>query len=112
MPPQPSGCFTQHRRADEAARARAPLCVIFCVSSSRKGRPQMDCPPRPVPVGSPPWIMKFCGPRHGGMRRGIDDVTIQPRAEESFAGTRQNMRYALLLQHMHNAGLDNNMNEP
>lgn len=46
------------------------------------------------------------------MRRGIDDVTIQPRAEESFAGTRQNMRYALLLQHMHNAGLDNNMNEP
>ena len=33
-----------------------PVCCSFELHSSRNGLFQMDFPPRPVPVGSPPWI--------------------------------------------------------
>jgi len=36
----------------------APVCFSSRVTSSSNFRPQTDSPPRPVPVGSPPWTMK------------------------------------------------------
>mmetsp|Transcript_3391 Transcript_3391/g.13816 ORF Transcript_3391/g.13816 Transcript_3391/m.13816 type:complete len:297 (+) Transcript_3391:332-1222(+) len=35
-----------------------PSCTRWVISSLNLS-PQMHCPPDPVPVGSPPWIMKF-----------------------------------------------------
>lgn len=35
------------------------LCDKFALNSSANGLSQHDCPPEPVPVGSPPWIIKF-----------------------------------------------------
>lgn len=45
----------------ELAMARRPTLsnFTFAVHSSWKGFPQMDSPPRPVPVGSPHWTMKL-----------------------------------------------------
>ena len=37
----------------------SPLCVSDGWNSSAKGWPQMELPPVPVPVGSPPCTMKF-----------------------------------------------------
>lgn len=36
-----------------------PEWTSFEFSSSLNGLPHIDSPPLPVPVGSPPWIMKF-----------------------------------------------------
>ena len=36
----------------------APVCFSSRVISSSNLPPNADTPPRPVPVGSPPWIMK------------------------------------------------------
>lgn len=35
-----------------------PVCVRFGLNSSSNGLPQIDLPPAPVPVGSPPCICK------------------------------------------------------
>lgn len=40
-------------------RIPAPVCFKSFVISSSNLPPYMLSPPRPVPVGSPPWIMKF-----------------------------------------------------
>ena len=47
-------------RAPLFAIATCPrwLNLIRLCSSSLKGSPYTDSPPRPVPVGSPVWIMK------------------------------------------------------
>jgi len=44
----------------ELAMLKIPLelCDKLALSSSSKGLPQHDCPPVPVPVGSPPCIYK------------------------------------------------------
>ena len=44
----------------ELAMDMTPRLVCLSVSRISSGNlpPQMDAPPRPVPVGSPPWIMK------------------------------------------------------
>lgn len=58
------------------AMASIPRLLNLSVDriSSGKGRPQIDCPPLPVPVGSPVWIMKFLmflfERRNGKERRG------------------------------------------
>jgi hypothetical protein len=40
-------------------RIPAPVCFNVGDISSSNFSPYIDSPPRPVPVGSPPWIMKF-----------------------------------------------------
>ena len=45
----------------------APVCLRLGLISSANGRPQQDSPPRPVPVGSPVWIIKLGMTRWMGM---------------------------------------------
>jgi hypothetical protein len=61
-------------------RMPAPLCFNSGVHSSLKKPPKMELPPRPVPVGSPPWIMKSwkggSRPTRGGVTTPIQQYRI------------------------------------
>lgn len=62
-----SVCFSANRGERSAPvdgrEKQSDVRAFLSMCSSSKGLPQVDCPPRPEPVGSPPWSMK------PGMRR-------------------------------------------